>query len=84
MTKAETQRLDVIEAKLDNVSDKLSVVMDNHIPHLTDSVDEAKNMAEQAAGLANTAAKSVTELKWFVGAAAVVISIVVAIVQCLG
>jgi len=48
MTKDERERFERIEGDLSFVKDTLSLLMNNHLPHLKEAVEDVGNKSEQA------------------------------------
>lgn len=84
MTNEDRQAFDGMKQDIRGIKDDMHLLMSNHLPHLKDDVEEVGEKAEQAWGMAHTAAKDSRDTKRFVIGGVTFLGLVIAIIQCVG
>ena len=83
MTKDERERFERIEGDLSFLKDTLSLLMNNHLPHLQQAIDDVGDKSEQAWLMAEAAQRQSERTEKFVVGGVTFLGIIIAIITCL-
>jgi len=83
MTKDERERFERIEGDLSFLKDTLSLLMNNHLPHLQQAIDDVGDKSEQAWLMAEEAERQSKRTEKFVVGGVTFLGIIIAIITCL-
>ena len=83
MNADDRKEFDDMKVDIRHIKDDLHLLMNNHLVHLQNSIDEANDKSEQAWGAAEEAEKHAKRTEKFVIGAVAFMTLLIALIECL-